>query len=438
MNSFEFGNLFDVLKDSINEDEIVDEDTDDEENIISKSELYCNKCLKESIKNIKGELICMSCSTCYGVSIDSGAEWRFYGSDDSKGADPNRCGMPTNSLLPEFSIGSIIPYRNNESFHMKKIRNYNTWIGSCYREKSLYNVFESISIRAKNYGIPNCIIEDAKYKYKIISEVKISRGENRIGIIASCLFIACYENKSRRSIKEIAEIFKIPPTSMTKGFKKFNEIMLSLKPEYKDKFNSCISESVDFINRFCSNLNLEKEIIDICRYVCNKIEQYDLVSENTPTSKTAGSIYLVVYLFDLDISKKDISNTCSTSDVTICKCFSKLIDYYVYLIPEDMLQYLALDYIHKFSNSLIKYFNSEIHNKFLQSCLILFKKCISDNLLKNTKHVTFLSAGVVYYMIKEFKFDNLSINNITTLYNIQENNVLNMYKLIKENEDKNN
>ena len=37
MNSFEFGNLFDVLKDSINEDEIVDEDTDDEENIISKA-----------------------------------------------------------------------------------------------------------------------------------------------------------------------------------------------------------------------------------------------------------------------------------------------------------------------------------------------------------------------------------------------------------------
>ena len=342
--------------------------------------------------------------------------------------------MPTNSLLPEFSIGSIIPYRNNESYHMKKIRNYNTWIGSCYREKSLYNVFESISIRAKNYGIPNCIIEDAKYKYKIISEVKISRGENRIGIIASCLFIACYENQSRRSIKEIAEIFKIPATSMTKGFKKFNEIMLSLKPEYKDKFNSCISESIDFINRFCSNLNLEKEIVDICRYVCNKIEYYDLVSENTPTSKTAGSIYLVSYLFDLNISKKDISNICSTSEVTICKCFTKLIDYYIYLIPEDMLKYLALDYIHKFSNSLIKYFNSEIHNKFLQNCLDLFQKCIANDLLENTKYVTFLSAGVVYYNIKKFKFDNLNISNITNLYNIQENNILNSYNKIVEAE----
>ena len=427
MSTFEFTNLFNVLKDSITTDE---EDDEEENELINES--FCSKCAKDSVKNIKGELICISCSTCYGVTIDSGAEWRFYGSDDSKGSDPNRCGMPTNSLLPEFSIGSIIPYRNNESYHMKKIRNYNTWIGSCYREKSLYNVFESISIRAKNYGIPSCIIEDAKYKYKIISEVKISRGENRIGIIASCLFIACYENQSRRSIKEIAEIFKIPSTSMTKGFKKFNEIMLSLKPEYKDKFNSCISESIDFINRFCSNLNLEKEIVDICRYVCNKIEYYDLVSENTPTSKTAGSIYLVSYLFDLNISKKDISNICSTSEVTICKCFTKLIDYYIYLIPEDMLKYLALDYIHKFSNSLIKYFNSEIHNKFLQNCLNLFQKCIANDLLDNTKYVTFLSSGVVYYYIKKFKFDNLGIINIINLYNIQETNILKTYKKIVE------
>ena len=165
MSTFEFTNLFNVLKDSITTDE---EDDEEENELINES--FCSKCAKDSVKNIKGELICISCSTCYGVTIDSGAEWRFYGSDDSKGSDPNRCGMPTNSLLPEFSIGSIIPYRNNESYHMKKIRNYNTWIGSCYREKSLYNVFESISIRAKNYGIPSCIIEDAKYKIKCYSE----------------------------------------------------------------------------------------------------------------------------------------------------------------------------------------------------------------------------------------------------------------------------
>jgi transcription initiation factor TFIIIB Brf1 subunit/transcription initiation factor TFIIB len=340
--------------------------------------------------------------------------------------------MPSNVLLPEFSLGSVIPFRCNESWEMRKIRNYNTWIGSCYREKSLYNVFESLTSRAKNYGIPNVIIEDAKYKYKIISEVKISRGENRIGIIASCLFIACYENNSRRSIKEISEIFKISPTSMTKGFKKFNETMLTLDPELKKKFDYSISESIDFINRFCSNLNLDEDIIEICKNVCKEIEYYDLVSENTPTSKAAGSIYLVSYLFNLNISKKNISSICSTSEVTISKCFIKLIDYYIYLIPENMLKYLAIDFIHKFSNSLIKYFNKEVQETFLKKSLKLFQKCIQINFINNNKHVTFLAASIVYYLVLENNFTNININEIYSLFHIKEKSILLLYDKLKK------
>ena len=39
-----------------------------------------------------------------------------------------------------------------------------------YKERSLYNVFESIKIQALNHGIPNCIIEEAKNLYKRIAE----------------------------------------------------------------------------------------------------------------------------------------------------------------------------------------------------------------------------------------------------------------------------
>ena len=401
------------------------------EEIKVNSDTYCSYCKQDSIKNLKGEIICIKCSRTFGNIIDNSAEWRYYGSEDSKCADPNRCGMPTNTLLPEFSLGSVIPFKANESWEMKKIRNYNTWIGSCYKEKSLYNVFENMNMRAKNYGIPTCIIEDAKYKYKIISEIKISRGVNRIGIIASCLFIACYENNSRRSIKEIAEIFKIPPTSMTKGLKKFNEIILVVKPEYKMHFKSSIAESIDFINRFCCNLNIDKDIIDICRHVCNKIEEYDLVSENTPTSKAAGSIYLVSYLFELNISKKDICNICSVSEVTISKCFTKLVDYYIYLIPDKMLKYLAIEFIYRFSNNIIKYYNKEIYNNFLTNCLKLFEKSISEGILDNIKYVSFLSASVILYNLKIFNLKNLSITDIINIYQLKESNILHYYNKIK-------
>ena len=316
---------------------------------------------------------------------------------------------------------------------MRKIRNYNTWIGSCYREKSLYSVFETMTIRAKSKGIPACIIEDAKYKYKIISEAKISRGENRKGIIASCIYESCKENNSTRSTKEIAEIFQINSTSMTKGFKKYNEIMQTIDNEKKRYKQDNISEPLDFINRFCSNLSLDNDILDICKHVCKQIEKYDLVSENTPTSKAAGSIYLVTYLFNLDLNKRDISSICLTSEVTISKCFTKLIEYYIYLLPGEMLKYLALDFLNKFSEIVGRYYNHEMYKEYLGKSLNLFQQIVQSKkkIIDNDRYIIYLSAGICYYFLQKMNLTNISMKEIVNIYHIKNKHIQEYYDIIK-------
>ena len=49
---------------------------------------------------------------------------------------------------------------------------------------------------------------------------KISRGSNRKGIIAACVYFACKECEVPRTPKEIASMFTIDITVMTKGIKK--------------------------------------------------------------------------------------------------------------------------------------------------------------------------------------------------------------------------
>ena len=416
-------NYFDVLKEFNKKEDL-------EEEIHSNE--YCKNCKEECVKVIKGEYICSKCSISYGVVIDSTQEWRNF-SEDSRSSDPNRCGMPSNPLFKNSAAGSFIAWKPNEPFYMKEIRRKNIWISSNYREKSLINVFENMASRAKSYGIPNCIIERAKYKYKEISELKISRGENRTGIIASCLFIACYENKSRRSEKEIANIFMIPPTSMTKGLKKYNEIMLNKKPETIKEHETNISDSKDFIKRFCSNLEMNSQNTDICYYVCEKIEKFHLVSENTPCSRSAGCIYLVSYLFDLKESKKRIAEVCNTSEVTITKCFSKLIKFYIYLIPEEMLKFLALDFIHKFSSILEKYYDKKVYSHFLNKSLLLFKKYYNMKIVDNARDVTILSAAVVYYLLKELNFTNLGIDEVCDNFYLKKSDIQKYYEKIKKN-----
>ena len=247
--------------------------------------------------------------------------------------------MPTNALLPESSLGSTINFKYGESYEMKKIRNYHLWNAMPYKERSLYNVFDSIQVRALNHGIPLCIIEEAKNLYKQISDVKIHRGSNRNGIIASCIYKACSLQGSPRSAKEIADIFKLKISHMTKGCKKFDEIINMNVCKNNVSCNTS-TKSTDFVQRFCSKLNIGTNICKICDFVCIKAEEYNLVSKCIPPSIATGSIFLVCNLLKINITKKEISLICKISEVTISKCYKNLYKYHEHILPKEIVQKL--------------------------------------------------------------------------------------------------
>ena len=308
----------------------------------SSKEDYCDICETYDIYIEHSNVYCNKCGLLLNIVLDQTPEWRYYGANDSKQSNPTRCGYISNKLLPKSSLGTLVTRRYGESYEMRKIRKYHSWNSMPYRERSLYDVFTTITIRSKNHGISGCIIEEAKTLYKLVSENKISRGSNRKGLIAACIYIACKIKNVPRSSKEIAEIFSISPTNMTKGCKRFMNIINTNNITNNVSINLSSSTSTDFIHRFCSKLNLSNDIIKICLYVANKAEEYYLVSENTPPSVAAGSIYLVSMTFNLKLSKKDISKQCKISEVTICKCYKKLKEYYEYIFPDDIIQSMKI------------------------------------------------------------------------------------------------
>jgi len=301
----------------------------DLDNICNKPSLdTTDKTCCDNIKNHLNSQGVTTCSVCHNMvtNIISGPEWRFYGSNDTKSSDPTRCGMPINTLLPESSIGTSISYRGN-NYSMHKMRRYQQWNGMPYKERSLLKVFEEIKQICIKNQIPTIIINEANSLYKIISSTKISRGANRKGIIAACVYFSCKINKVPRSTSEIACIFNIKVTIMTKGCKKFQEIMQINKVDINRIHSTDTITIKDFIDRFCSKLNLlEDDSIQI-KEVSRLSDIYNLTNENTPPSMAAGCIYLYCKEYDLNITKKDISDVCKISEVTINKCYKKLEPY---------------------------------------------------------------------------------------------------------------
>ena len=159
--------------------------------------------------------------------------------------------------------------------------------------------------------------------FKILSETKISRGNNIQGIKAACIYIACKKLNVPRSSKEIADMFSIDVKIMTKGCKLFMENMhLSrTKTPYKVK----ASTPLDYIERFCSNLKISDELCTICKYVVSRTKNLEIIEDNTPASIAAGTIFLVCSVCNFKKTKKEVSKACKISEVTISKCYKKII-----------------------------------------------------------------------------------------------------------------
>lgn len=267
----------------------------------------------------------INCKCCGSVINDilNVPEWRYYGSQDSKRSDPTRCGMPVNLLLPGSSLGTAI---NNKGNIYDKISTRQNWNSMPYKERSKYKVFMEINSKCNVNNLPNIINETAKSLYSVISDTKISRGKNRKGIIAACVFNACKECKVPRSIKEISKMFDMDPKILTKGCKNYTEISRLNKGNVIRGQNTSTINLDDFIERFCYNLSISDKDMKIIKNISTICKSMNLIYDNTPPAMATGCIYLLLQLKNSDISKKVISENCNISEVTINKCYKKLLE----------------------------------------------------------------------------------------------------------------
>ena len=297
---------FDELYKSIDDDEIVNEDC-------------CTN--TQNFYNENGEIMCKVCKGFISNILNT-PEWTNYSSDK---INPTRCGMPVNVLLPESSVGSTIGNKYCGKT-MNQIRKYQQYTSMPYKERSKYKIFNQITETCKKNNINTKIINEAHSLYSIINQIKISRGSNRFGLIAACVYYACKECNVPRSSKEIAKIFDINITVITKGLKHFTELM-KLNKIGKERLNNekCINP-IDFIERFCDNFNFTSNDIKEIKNLCNLASKHNIISENTPPSFAAGCIFYYIKKNNIDITKKNISDVCNISEVTINKCYKKLVD----------------------------------------------------------------------------------------------------------------
>ncbi|AYV84420.1 MAG: transcription initiation factor IIB [Hyperionvirus sp.] len=288
-------------------------------------------------------LVCKNCGQVIGNIVSQNPEWRQF-EDDNRHSDSGRCRIPTNKLLPQSSLGTSIAGN-----YKSRIKTLHTWSQMPYKERSLNLVFKIIQSKCQLGRIVKCMEDDAKIMYKSISECKhvkgknkgkaiIIRGKNRHSLIAACLFFACRRNGKTRSPKEIADLFELKYTEITKGCKNF----LRLMKLRKLGINVGTSQPEHFVTRFCNELKIKQQYIDQAVQISKNIRKLNIASVHTPFSTATGSILLMAEINELrSISKRKLSTTFKVSEVTITKTFKKIEQYKKVLTNNEMTDHLV-------------------------------------------------------------------------------------------------
>ena len=300
---------------------------------INNKQKACINCKSDELikDNVKGNIICSVCGVINNEFLDEKPEF----ANDNEGAN-SRYGCPSNYFLPQSSLGTKIKCKGYNKLSIIQKQGQMP-----YKEKSLLEVLERIQFKCKKYHITQTIIDSAKILYKNVSETVHVKGKrkgkniimrciNRRSMIAACLFYACKIQNETRSPKEVADIYDLEIKNVNRGCRNFCDILNTSANAIFSDIKS--SQSVDFIDRFGKKLNMNAKYIEIAQDASRNLHKLDVASTHEPPSVAAGCIVLVSNIYNLNISKKDISDVFDISDVTISKTYRKIAPHYRYIL----------------------------------------------------------------------------------------------------------
>ncbi|KAJ4803877.1 Transcription initiation factor IIB [Rhynchospora pubera] len=284
---------------------------------MSDSDLYCFECRRETViivDHAAGDAICSECGLVLEArSIDESSEWRTF-SDDTNDNDPNRVGGPTNPLLSNGGLSTIITKssgtRSGSLF--SEIGRLQNRMSHSASDQALIRAFGKIGDMADRLGLVNTIKDRANELYKRLDE-KSAKSRNQDAIFAACIYIACRQENAPRTIKEICTAACGVTKKDLGRARTFIEKQLGVETGSLVEMGSI--HAADFVKRFCSALGLNLSSVKAVQRVVEKCEEFDI--RNTPISIAAAVIYVIVQQSDNSKTIKDVASSTGVGESTI-------------------------------------------------------------------------------------------------------------------------
>ena len=291
--------------------------------MLKKSDALSPKCPACGIKKIltdqnTGELFCGKCGLVISDKIiDTSAEWRSFSNEG--GTDPTRTGAPTSLTMHDRGLSTVIGAVNKDasgkplSTSMKSsIERLRTWDSRSQTQTSadrnLRQALNEMSKIKDKLALTDTVIEKAAYIYRKAMEKKLVRGRTIQGLVGACLYAACRNTETPRTLQDIAKGMDIKKKDIARSYRLiFRELELKMP----------VVDPTQCVARIASIAVLTEKTKRKAIQILNQAKGIGLVAGKDPMGIAAASLYLACISTRETKSQKEISIASGITEVTI-------------------------------------------------------------------------------------------------------------------------
>ncbi|KAL4304890.1 hypothetical protein AHAS_Ahas16G0023500 [Arachis hypogaea] len=296
------------------------------------SDAFCSDCKRQTevvFDHSAGDTVCSECGLVLeSHSIDETSEWRTF-ANESGDNDPVRVGGPTNPLLADGGLSTVIAKPNGASGEL-----FSSSLGRWQNrgsnpDRGLILAFKTIATMSDRLGLVATIKDRANEIYKRVEDQKSSRGRNQDALLAACLYIACRQEDKPRTVKEICSVANGASKKEIGRAKEYIVKQLGLEKGQSVEMGTI--HAGDFMRRFCSNLGMNNQAVKAAQEAVQRSEEFDI--RRSPISIAAAVIYIITQLSDDKKALKEISLATGVAEGTIRNSYKDLYPHVSKIIP---------------------------------------------------------------------------------------------------------
>ena len=283
------------------------------------SKQRCPSCTKTKmiLDEDKGELFCGFCGYVTPEQVvQDGPEWRSFSAD---GGDRSRVGAGTSITMHDMGLSTVIGTQNKDatgkpldSSMKKSINRLRTWDSRSQAhtsvERNLRQALSEMDKLQDKISLPSSVIEKAAYIYRKAIEKKLVKGRSIQGLVAACVYAACRNTETPRTLEDIASGINIRRKDVARCYRLiFRELDLKIP----------VADPVKGVSRIASIAGLGEKTKRKAIKLLNKAKKIGMVAGKDPMGIAAAALYLSCISTGGSKTQKEISIASGVTEVTI-------------------------------------------------------------------------------------------------------------------------